>query len=605
MSQINEQTVDYQLADLSPVLKGSNSGNTILESLPVWLSAQTRKSAGRGRSASNTLQYGVQKLRELILELAVRGKLVPQDSNDEPASILLEKVAEEKARLVKEGKIKKQKTPTASNLSEDTFSLPMNWKWAFLPDISSYAPGKTPPTKNAKFWGDENGIPWVSIADMTQFGVISNTSKTVTQAAKDEVFKAEPVKAGAILMSFKLTVGKVSINEIPTFHNEAIISIFPFSGVDRSYLFKVLPMRAMTGNSKRAIKGNTLNAESIAAIKIPIPPKAEQHRIVKKVDELMALCDQLEQQQTDAVQAHDFLVKVLLDTLTQSENAEDFQRNWRRVAEHFDTLFTTESSIDQLKQTLLQLAVMGKLVPQDPNDEPASILLEKIAAEKARLVHEGKIKKQKSGAKISTDEYSYKLPAGWTWAKPEGFSHTITDGEHFRPPTQNEGVYFLSAKDIREDGVSLDAPLYISEETAKKALERCNPEKGDILIVSRGATVGRMCTVDIDESFCLLGSVILIKPVQPISSAYLKIVMKSPQIFQKFVSASGSTAQPAIYLRDIKKIAFPIAPIVEQHRIVKKVDELMALCDRLKYRLTQTQILQKQLADTAIKVNNI
>lgn len=601
MSQVKEQSADYQLTDLAPVIKAADADKILLEGLPVWLSAQTRKSAGRGRSANNTLQYGVQKLRELILELAVRGKLVPQDSNDEPASILLEKVAEEKARLVKEGKIKKQKTPTASNLSEDTFSLPMNWKWAFLPDISSYAPGKTPPTKNAKFWGDENGIPWVSIADMTQFGVISNTSKTVTQAAKDEVFKAEPVKAGAILMSFKLTVGKVSINEIPTFHNEAIISIFPFSGVDRSYLFKVLPMRAMTGNSKKAIKGNTLNAESIAAIKIPIPPKAEQHRIVKKVDELMALCDQLEQQQTDAVQAHDTLVKVLLDMLTQSENAEDFQQNWHRIAEHFDTLFTTESSIDQLKQTLLQLAVMGKLVPQDPSDEPASILLEKITKEKAQQVKEGKIKKQKELAATTNDEIPFSVPNGWKWAKWNDFSEWMTYGFTRPMPHVKSGPLIITAKNVKYGYLDLTTADFTTEEAYTNLNPKDKPKVGDILITKDGS-IGRATVVSLESDFCINQSVAVIWMRScPFNRNFLVNAIHSPYLQGLIWEAAAGAAIKHISITKFIDFLIPIPPLAEQHRIVKKVDELMALCDQLKDRLNHAQTLQQQLADAVVE----
>ena len=145
-------------------------------------------------------------------------------------------------------------------------------------------------------------------------------------------------------------------------------------------------------------------------LSIPLPPLAEQHRIVAKVDELMALCDRLEAEQSDAAAAHDRLVATLLGTLTQSTDAADLAANWQRLAEHFDTLFTTESSLDALKQTILQLAVMGKLVPQDPNDEPASELLKRIAKERARLEAEGTIKKSKPMPPVGEDEQPFELP---------------------------------------------------------------------------------------------------------------------------------------------------------------------------------------------------
>ena len=160
-----------------------------------------------------------------------------------------------------------------------------------------------------------------------------------------------------------------------------------------------------------------LNAEKVRELPIPLPPLAEQHRIVAKVDELMALCDRLEAEQTDAEAAHAKLVETLLGTFTRSTDAAELAANWQRLAEHFDTLFTTESSLDALKQTILQLAVMGKLVPQDPNDEPASELLKRIGKERARLEAEGKIKKSKPLPAVGDDEQPFALPEGWQWQR--------------------------------------------------------------------------------------------------------------------------------------------------------------------------------------------
>lgn len=218
-------------------------------------------------------------------------------------------------------------------------------------------------------------------------------------------------------MSFKLTLGKVSILEKPAFHNEAIISIYPKDRVFKNYLFMVLPARALGGNTKSAIKGNTLNSESIAALTIPLPPLAEQHRIVAKVDELMALCDQLETQHINAAEAHEKLVSHLLGTLTQSQNARDFSANWQRIAVHFDILFTTEFSIEALKKTLLQLAVMGKLVPQDANSEAPGELLKRVQAEKLLLRDKGRNQKENPLPEITDKEKPFELPRGWVWVR--------------------------------------------------------------------------------------------------------------------------------------------------------------------------------------------
>ena len=159
------------------------------------------------------------------------------------------------------------------------------------------------------------------------------------------------------------------------------------------------------------------------------------------------------------------------------------------------------------------------------------------------------------------------LPKGWKIVELKDVANKITDGEHFRPKVQDNGIPFLSAKDVRDWGVSFNEPLYISEDTAKKALGRCNPQRGDILIVSRGATVGRMCIVNTDRQFCLLGSVILIKVKDTINSKLINFILKSPIANQKMITISGATAQQAIYLRDIKYISIPLPPFEERCEI--------------------------------------
>ncbi|ELT4260255.1 restriction endonuclease subunit S, partial [Escherichia coli] len=304
--------------------------------------------------------------------------------------------------LVKQGKIKKQKPLPEISEEEKPFELPEGWEWARLPDITYYRVGKTPPTKDLSFWETSTtGIPWVSISDLNHNGIVNATSKHVSKKAQADIFKYLPIPAETILMSFKLTVGKTSILKTDAYHNEAIISINEMKGIHKNYLFHILPFIVLQGNTKQAIMGHTLNSDSLSMLLLPVPCEKEQCRITYKYEELMSLCDQLEQQSLSSLDAHQQLVETLLGTLADSQNTGELAENWARISEHFDTLFTTEASVDALKQTILQLAVMGKLVPQDPNDEPASELLKRIAAEKAQLVEEGKIKKQKPLPPIS------------------------------------------------------------------------------------------------------------------------------------------------------------------------------------------------------------
>ena len=541
---------------------------------------------------------GIKKLRELILELAVRGKLVPQDPNDEPASELLKRIAEEKARLVSEGKVRKQRPLGEIGAEEKPFDVPTNWEWVRVAAVGHDWGQKTP----------DKAFTYIDV------GAVENAAGRISAPqilmAEDAPSRARKVvRPGTVIYStIRPYLLNVAVIE-ETYEQEPIAStafaiIHPYLEMPARYFLCYLrsPVFVRYVESvQMGIAYPAINDGQFFSGLIPLPPLAEQHRIVAKVDELMALCDRLEAQQADAESAHAQLVQALLDSLTQARDAEDFTQSWQRLAEHFNTLFTTESSINALKQTLLQLAVMGKLVPQDPSDEPASELLKRIADEKAQLAAEGRIKKQKPLDEILDEERPLLLPPAWAWVKPEDFSMKITDGEHFKPDTEETGVYFLSAKDIRDDGVSLENPLFISEEAAKKALQRCDPQYGDLLIVSRGATVGRMCKVNIRERFCLLGSVILVKPSKHVLSEFLSIALKSPDSFRQLVNASGSTAQPAIYLRDLKKIVLPMPPLAEQHRIVAKVDQLMALCDRLKARLNQARQVHEQLANALVE----
>lgn len=193
------------------------------------------------------------------------------------------------------------------------------------------------------------------------------------------------------------------------------------------------------------------------------------------------------------------------------------------------------------------------------------------------------------------------LPEGWKWVEIKDVAEKITDGEHFRPKTEVRGIPFLSAKDVRDEGVSFEEPLFISEETAKKAMQRCNPEKGDILIVSRGATVGRMCIVNTNKQFCLLGSVILIKVNKIIDSKCLNFILKSPIANQKMISVSGATAQQAIYLRDIKTISIPLPPLPEQQQIVEVLESKLTVCDKLEETISQNLTQSETLRQSILK----
>ncbi|HII4380457.1 restriction endonuclease subunit S [Vibrio fluvialis] len=580
--------------------------NLITEHIDIWASAvKTKSTSGRGSSKKLVL-YGVKKLRELILELAVRGKLVPQDPNDEPASVLLERIAQEKAQLVKEKKIKKpKKLPNISD-EEKPFDLPNGWKWVRFPDVAHYGPGKTPATKNSLYWDETgSGIPWVSIADLNDKSTVSVSTKKISDIAVEQVFKRTPIPAGTMLMSFKLTVGKISILNVDAFHNEAIISVFPYTGVLQSYLFKVLPSRANSGNKKNAIMGFTLNAESLSLLTIPLPPEAEQHRIVAKVDELMALCDQLEQQTEASIEAHQVLVTTLLDTLTHSADADELMQNWARISEHFDTLFTTEESIDQLKQTILQLAVMGKLVPQDPSDEPASELLKRVAEKKAQLVKKKKIKKEKALPPIAEDEKPFELPSGWEWCRLEDvvdIQSGITKGRKLAG-RELKTIPYLSVANVQRGYLILnnvkEIDLPIDE------LEKYSVEDGDLLITEGGDwdKVGRTAIWRSEVPYMAhQNHVFKARPfLKEQSEAWLEMYLNGPFARKYFAGSSKQTTNLAsINKTQLRSCLIAVPPRDEKKEISDRVQELIGMCDLLLEGIRASLQTQLQLTDVIV-----
>jgi type I restriction enzyme S subunit len=589
-SEEQEQSADYKLSNLQNVIASADSvrGN-LIDSLPIWLSAQTTKSAGRGRSAENTHQYGVQKLRELILELAVRGKLVEQDSNDEPASVLLDNVDKEKTRLFKSGDIKKPRKLPAASENDMPYSLPNGWEWTQIENIGHD-------------WGQETpseDFTYIDVASIDNAkGVISKPSVLSSSDAPSRARKI--VKTNTLIYSTirpYLQNIAVIIEDIEPkpIASTAFAVIHPLLGMSAKYFlhyFRSPTFVKYVESVQAGIAYPAINDKQFFAGLVPIPPLAEQHRIVKKVDELMALCDKLEQQQADAVQAHDTLVNVLLDTLTKSDNADDFQQNWRRIAEHFDTLFTTESSIDQLKQTLLQLAVMGKLVPQDPNDEPASILItrvQKYLKQQASSKQLPKLKRDKSV--FEPDDFQYSVPSTWQWVELQDI-FLFTNGKAHEQFVNENGKYVLiNSKFVSNSG-----------QIRKYVTERLTPlETGDISLVMsdvpNGRALARCYLIEENNIYTLNQRIGGLKTSPELDRNYLLIALDRHRYMLAYNDGQKQTNLKKV---QIMSAPVPLPPLAEQHRIVKKVDELMALCDQLKDRLNQAQTLQQQLADAVV-----
>lgn len=577
--------------------------NPITNHLDIWTAAhKTRSSAGRGSNNKLDL-YGIKKLRELILELAVRGKLAPQDANDEPASELLNKIAAEKARLIKEKKIKKTKILEDMLDGDKHFDVPQSWSWVHLNDLGDWGAGATPSRANSTYYG--GSIPWFKSGELNE-EFISQAEETVTELALKECSLRENKIGDVLIAMYGATIGKSSILSIPATTNQAVCACTPFNGVYNRYL--LLLLRAFKSRFIGMGAGGAqpnISREKIIATLVPLPPFEEQHRIVAKVDELMAFCDQLEQTQSDNIAAHAQLVEALLTNLTNSSDHNELQNNWQRIAAHFDTLFTTEHSIDQLKQTILQLAVMGKLVPQNPNDEPASELLKKITAEKAQLIKEGKIKKDKPLPEITDEEKPFELPSGWEWVRVDSICD-VQGGiqkQPIRAPKNNHFPYLRVANVQRGhiDTNEMERFELFDGELEKRALS-----KGDILIVEGNGSadeIGRCAIWSGQIENCVFQNhLIRVRSLHSgneiFISKFLNSISGIAEMKRLAVTTSGLYN---LSVGKIRAIAIPLPPVFEQHRIVTKVDELMALCDTLKTNLQNAQTTQLALADALVE----
>lgn len=506
---------------------------------------------------------GIKKLRELIFELAVRGKLLPQDPKDEPARELLKRIIEEKTRLVAEGKLKKQKPMTNVSDEETPFELPQGWEWSRLDQISSDIQYGFTASANhqcsepllLRITDIQNDkVNWASVPgcdvppneaagyELTDGDiVIARTGGTIGKS-----YLVSGLTQQAVFASYLIRIGRLDSS---------------YSKFTKVFLGSQLYWKQLYANSMGTGQPN-VNGTALKGLLISLPPLAEQHRIVAKVDELMALCDRLEAQQADAEIAHARLVQALLDSLTQASDCSDFAASWQHLAEHFHSLFTTESSIDALKQSLRQLAVMGKLT----NSE---ILTHLQIQDVAQLVDGDR-------GKNYPKAHDY-LPDGY--------------------------CLYLSTKNVRSGHFEFFEKQFLSEEK-HKLLRNGKLERGDVVITTRG-TLGNIAwysdSIPYDTVRINSGMLIIRCSPEIITPDFLVKYIQSPVFDRQLQEMRTGSAQPQIPAGILKKFSLPIFSISDQHRIAAKVDQLMTLCDQLNKRIIQARRLNEQLTSTLIE----
>ncbi len=545
---------------------------------------------------------GIQKLRGLILELAVRGKLVPQDPKDEPAGELLKRIAKEESRLEVSTTRRKSKPSQVVDDGEWPFALPEGWQWSRVGDLSFVVRGVSYDKSQASDVQLSGYLPLLRGHNINQR---LNFEDLVFVPAK-LISEDQLIRLGDIVIAMSSgsahLVGKAaqSVNDVEC-------GFGAFCGLIRArseelhryfgFFFQTPLYRNRVAGHGKGIGINNLQKGALLALECPVPPLAEQHRIVAKVDELMALCDRLEAEVGAGEAAHAKLVETLLGTLTQSTDAAELEANWQRLAEHFGTFFTTESSLDTLKQAILQLAVMGKLVPQDRNDEPASELLKRIAKERARFEAEGTCKKSKPMPPVDADTQPFAIPGSWQFERL-GFVSITSTGK--TPATSKAEYYgdelpFIGPGQITPTGEILPPEKLLSDAGRN---ETTIAKSGNILMVCIGGSIGKAAIANMELAFNQ--QINCASPIL-VSSRYLYSGMTA-QYFQRSVLAKATgSATPIINRSNWDEIPLPIPPLAEQHRIVAKVDELMALCDRLKADLAESRARQARLSTTLIE----
>lgn len=552
--------------------------DSIIQCFDIWSDAQGLKSKGRVKSIDNISLEGVFRLRGLIIRLALRGKLVPQSINDEPASELFKRIEKEKARLIKETKIKSHENFPEVSENNRPFILPKGWEWKRVIDCFVISSG-TSFDKSKELSSGE--YLYLKVADMnivgneieiTKSSRFCNPTKKELNALIPSGSIIFPKRGGAIATNKKRIVKK------DLFVDLNIMSISPFNDINLDYAYCWLNgidlEKLNTGTSVPQI-----NHKDIAPLFFPLPPIAEQQRIVAKVDELMKLCDKLEEEQANNLKTHQQLVKSLLETLIQSTDADELQVAWQRMSPHFDILFCTEDSIDQLKQTILQLAVMGKLVKQDPNDEPACELKKKIFHDFEKRTNKGNSKKNAVISEIKDEEKPFILPDGWAWAK------------------LHEIIQISSGDGLTASNMNVNGTIPVFGGNGINGFHDKHNVTKPTLVIGR---VGFYCgSIHITPATAWVtdNAFVTIFSENNISIDFLYWLLKATNLKEH----DSATAQPVISGRKIYPIVVALPPYNEQKRIVTKLVELYSTCNLLKEKIGKTQKIKKMLSKTIVE----
>lgn len=532
---------------------------------------------------------GIAKLRELILTLAMQGKLVEQDPNDPPARELLKEIEAEKQRLIAEKKIRNQKPLPPIKPEEVKHELPSGWEWVRLGDIGNWKSGSTPSRSNPSYYGGD--IPWVKSGEVKQ-GRIKTTEETITQIALEKCSLGLNPEGSVLVAMYGANIGEVGILQIEATTNQAVCACQTYTHFDENYLLNLITsMKPYFLSQGAGAAQPNISREKIIATVFPLPPLPEQHRIVRRIDQLMARCDELEKlrkvREEKRLQVHTAAIKKLLKA---PENA-----GWPFIQQNFGELYTVKHNVAELRKAILELAVMGRLVPQELSDPPASELLKEIETEKQRLIAEKKIKKQKPLPPIKPAEVPYKLPQGWTWVRL-GVVVDYNGRKNIAGSEVSPDCWLLDLEDIEKGTSKLLYRAKFSERQSKST--KSTFRKGDVLYGKLRPYLDKVIVAD-NDGVCTT-EIVSIVPFEGINSYYVRWLLKRPSFLAYVNTLMYGVKMPRLGTEDALRSIHPLPPSNEQQRIVARIDQLMDLCDKLDARIEAANKKQETLLNAVM-----
>ena len=523
----------------------------------------------------------VAKMRELVLEMAVRGQLSERQAADQSEPAWRAFLNEFDSRI--HGSDPRPQPP---------FEIPNEWRWVTLNDLgSTRVRNDVEDTVRASF------LPMALIP--AKYGEVAQSEerpwgdikKGFTHFADGDVVMA---KITPCFENGKSAVVRDLLNGIGAGTTELHVFRPATPIILPEYVLIYIKSRGFISRGESVMTGSAgqkrVPRDYFAASYFPVPPLAEQKRIVAKVDELMAVCDRLEEQLKERDTRHAALSRAALARFAEAPTPANL-----------DYLFHASFPIPpaDLRKTILTLAVRGKLVPQDPNDEPAEELFEKLEEERRRF---GGLYKFRSPVAELVEEASvpFSVASTWKWCGLSSLFNAVTDGDHLPPPKAESGVAFLTIGNITTGKLEFEGSRFVPEDYYQGLADFRRPKRGDILYTVVGATYGRAALVETDQPFCVQRHIAILKPPQSIEIGYLMAVLRSPLAYDQASASTTGTAQPTIPLGSLRKFVVPLPPLAEQRRIVAKVNELMTLVDALETQLATARATAEALLTAAV-----